>query len=600
MDPMTQQPTTRERWWTQVPPWLILGSALVLTPIFLFVTFQSISRQEEETTRLLLEKGAAMIRSFEAGARTGMRRMGWGGWQVQRLLEEMAQQPDVRYIRVVDEGGRILADSDASRIGTLLQNGMDLYRLAGVQDLEFKELEEQGVPVFEVFRQFRPMRPPPPRGGEPPPRGGESPPRGGGDWCRPHFEPGSSEGQGQVVFLGLDMSPALDARKREVTHAVLLTLTLLGIGLAGMLSLFLAQAYRSTRRSLSRVQAFSDHLVERLPLGLLALDAEERVLSLNDAARRIFRNDERTGHGEAIREILGPLFVEVLASLKEKGYVEEAWERRVEEGRPLSLEILGSALRDAQGALLGYVLLFKDMTEFRRLEKEVARSRHLASIGRLAAGVAHEIRNPLSSIKGFATYFKERHRGHPEEDRIAGIMIQEVDRLNRVIGQMLEFARPSVLEKKRMPLGPLIAHSMALMEGDAGKKGVHFHFVPPEDPCEAEVDADKILQALLNLYLNALEAMGAGGDISVALRPPGGGGPLQIIVSDTGPGIRSEDLPHVFDPYFTTKSTGTGLGLAIVHKIIESHGGSVRIESREGSGTRIVLSLPESGKEGVP
>jgi two-component system sensor histidine kinase HydH len=226
------------------------------------------------------------------------------------------------------------------------------------------------------------------------------------------------------------------------------------------------------------------------------------------------------------------------------------------------------------------------------LERELETSRRLASLGRLAAGVAHEIRNPLSSIKGFATYFKERYRDNPDDQKTSEIMIQEVDRLNRVITQLLEFARPPVIQKKRASLQSLIQHSLKMIERQASAKQIQVLCRLPPEIKEVALDPDGINQVLLNLYLNAVEAMDPGGKLSVSLSMDEGSAWIKIMVSDTGSGISKEDLAHIFDPYFTTKQTGTGLGLAIVHKIIEAHGGEVRAESEVGRGTTVTVLLP--------
>ena len=171
-------------------------------------------------------------------------------------------------------------------------------------------------------------------------------------------------------------------------------------------------------------------------------------------------------------------------------------------------------------------------------------------------------------------------------------MIQEVDRLNRVITQLLEFARPPVIQKKRASLQSLIQHSLKMIETQASAKRIKILSHLPSEIKEVSLDPDGINQVLLNLYLNAVEAMNQEGTLRVSLFAEQGSPWVKIMVSDTGMGIRKEDLEHVFDPYFTTKQTGTGLGLAIVHKIIEAHGGEVNVESEIGRGTTVSVLLP--------
>lgn len=385
---------------------------------------------------------------------------------------ETAQTPDIVYLLVTDAWGNILAHNDEAEIGQPHGVDLDLQRISRSDKVQWRQVSGPGgTSTFEVFRRFSPA-PVPFRG----PHGGRM--QGPNPWQRDMRDEIPPPEQPLIIFVGLDMGPIEAVRKQDTTNTILLASILLLIGFAGVVSLFLAQAYRATRRSLTS------------------------------------------------------------------------------------------------------------------LERELETSRRLASLGRLAAGVAHEIRNPLSSIKGFATYFKERYRDNPEDRKTSEIMIQEVDRLNRVITQLLEFARPPVIQKKRTSLQRLIQHSFKMIERQTSAKQIELYSQLSPEVREMDVDPDGINQVLLNLYLNAIEAMDQGGTLSVSLSHDPGSSWVKIAVSDTGAGISKQDLEHVFDPYFTTKQSGTGLGLAIVHKIIEAHRGEVRVESDMGRGTTVTVLLP--------
>jgi two-component system sensor histidine kinase HydH len=235
--------------------------------------------------------------------------------------------------------------------------------------------------------------------------------------------------------------------------------------------------------------------------------------------------------------------------------------------------------------------------EVRRLQQEVERTKRLASLGSLAAGVAHEIRNPLSSVKGFATYFREKLKDNPQDRDTATTMIQEVERLDRVIGQLLEFARPSTLRIKPVRLADLVQHSLKLIDGDARAKGIEIKSEVPSNLPDVLIDADRMSQVLLNLYLNSLQAMDAQGILEVTVSRDETRKLTTIIVADNGDGIDPAEQEHIFDPYFTTKPDGTGLGLAIVHKIIDAHHGTVKVKSKPGLGTAITLILPDGEEE---
>jgi two-component system sensor histidine kinase HydH len=172
-------------------------------------------------------------------------------------------------------------------------------------------------------------------------------------------------------------------------------------------------------------------------------------------------------------------------------------------------------------------------------------------------------------------------------------MVQEVERLNRVISQLLEFARPESIEKKPSSLRNIVQHSLKMVERQALEKGIKIENKFSIDKDEIMLDPDRIGQALLNLYLNSIEAMEEGGRLSVNISSSDDSENIIIEIADTGAGISEEDLSHIFDPYFTTKQSGTGLGLAIVHRIFESHGGSVRVESSPGKGTKVSAVIPK-------
>jgi two-component system, NtrC family, sensor histidine kinase HydH len=597
--------------WLSFLPWAILGSLAVLAPIMFLVAYGGITQEKENMSRLLVEKGAALIRSFEAGARAGMMDMGWGGRQVQRLLMETARQPDILYLVITDDNGMILAHSDPSHIGEKLDRVLPPVSPENSKQVRSHIRSESSGSVFEVYRQFMPL--PGGMSGHGPlgleRRGmgwGHEPetgaPQGGGgpncleerDWCSSYGNLRENrDGATHFIFVGLDMK-AVESAAAQATHRTLImSIALLLVGFAGLISLFLAQGYKVTKRSLARVQDFSDQVVGNMPMGLAASDETGRIAVFNEAAAAILGKTDHTILGEEASSILPPELWKITSRLDKEGEIlEEDIECSAGQSACLPLQVSGAALRGEGGRFSGYVLIFRDLTEVRRLQQEVERSRRLASVGSLAAGVAHEIRNPLSSIKGFATYFKERYKNHAQDRETAEVMIQEVERMDRVIGQLLEFARPSTLNIRPHSVPELIRHSLKLIQEDARAKGVEIHTqVPPEMPL-IRMDGDRMAQVLLNLYLNGLQATNTGGILDVGVTLNHDANQIKITVKDNGEGIDPANKEHIFDPYFTTKSNGTGLGLAIVHKILDAHAGRIEVESTPGKGTSISIFLP--------
>lgn len=559
-------------------PWIILGAVAVLLPIVALMTMENINRQKQQSIRLMMEKGAALIRSFEAGTRMGMRGGHGSGFQLQRLLVETAAQPDIAYLLVVRIDGTIIAHSRVDRVGNRYGTDLDLRAIdqAGTQRWR-RTASMDGDMVFEVVGRFAPLAKPSKRS-----RYGHM--MGAEEMHASHAAPSP-----MVIFVGFQTNDIDAARAADVRHTVVMAAVLLLVGCAGVLLLFLAQNYRLTRSSLARVQAFSDNLVSRMPIGLLALDREGRVTALNSVAEATLGVSSTHVIGRAAGAVIPAILADILEDTADS--VEKEVHCPVAGGRRISLDVSAAVLTDEDGEGFGRVILFKDLTEMRALRQELEKNRRLVTVGRLAAGVAHEIRNPLSSIKGFATYFKEKYRENGRDQEIATIMIQEVDRLNRVVGQLLDFSRPVRLHFQKVALKPFLEDTLRLVNDQSAEAGVAMTLDIFDDNLSAVMDTDKMKQVLLNLYLNALDAMADGGCLSV--RATGGkDGAVSIRINDSGAGIDSKDQSHIFEPYFSTKKSGTGLGLAIVHNIIAAHQGQILVDSKPGEGTTVRITLP--------
>jgi two-component system sensor histidine kinase HydH len=260
---------------------------------------------------------------------------------------------------------------------------------------------------------------------------------------------------------------------------------------------------------------------------------------------------------------------------------------------PLSLSV--SPISTGEEECGGAVIVLRDLSEIKRLEAKVRRSEKLAAIGALAAGVAHEIRNPLSSIKGFAQFLRHSLKDRPEEREYADIMVREVDRINRVVTDLLTYARPISIDRAPVNLPQLVRHTLRLVTADAQALNIIITADLAEDMEAVWLDGNQITQALLNLLLNALQAVSPGGVIALGAEKRDEGNRVRLWVEDNGTGISPEAQEKIFDPFFTTRDKGTGLGLAIVQKIVENHQGEIRIHSPvpgKKGGTLISLTIP--------
>lgn len=227
----------------------------------------------------------------------------------------------------------------------------------------------------------------------------------------------------------------------------------------------------------------------------------------------------------------------------------------------------------------------------RQLQEANNRREKLVALGHLAAGVAHEIRNPLSSIKGLAKYFAERTPVSSESHELAQVMGKEADRLNRVVSELLDLVKPAHLTLQSVDLNVVIAHSLQLISQDAKNRNIALQFTPESALRRIQADPDRLTQVLLNLYLNAIHAINREGTISVDASESDGQN-VEVTIRDSGQGMTTEQLQAIFTPYFTTKADGTGLGLAVVQNIIEQHGGTIHADSAPGQGAVFTFTLP--------
>jgi two-component system sensor histidine kinase HydH len=600
-----------------VSPLLFAGVLLILLPIFTFMTIDRLEKQKDFSFQRLLEKGVSLIRTFEAGTRTGMFTMGWGAQRIQTMLYETSLQPEVEYIMIISKDGLILAHSDASLVGqvvgslpeyeTMTEDASLFYHRLNPQkkDVEVFEVYKRFTPIRSKFRQRRMMKHRMQMGMDhsnlsqadsnqadsnrvDPKTQSDAKSK---DWSRLYLDadnaslPGMAE---HYIFAGLSMDKERQARDALLKETIWRGVLFFILGCVGMFALFIFQAYRSAKVSLKHVKAFSDNVIHNMPSGLVTINTEDEVTSINKAARDILG-----------RELNSPLpqMLELISEIKSS---KDIINRKVslvvgqtlDTEHKVRLDVTASPIKGSEDEVMGYLFLFRDLTQIMELEKQVQTNKHLAAIGKLAAGVAHEIRNPLSSIKGFATYFGKRYEDDVSDKETAQIMVKEVERINRSITQLLEFAKPMAVEKKRVDIDQMINHSLRLVSHDLETKNAETKVNIHTKREHIETDGDRMNQVLLNLYINAIEALENKGTLQIDVLDVANKDRIEIRVKDNGSGMDKDTLDLIFDPYFTTRPTGTGLGLSIVHRIVENLEGNIRVESSKETGTCFIINLP--------
>jgi two-component system sensor histidine kinase PilS (NtrC family) len=342
---------------------------------------------------------------------------------------------------------------------------------------------------------------------------------------------------------------------------------------------------------LAAITALHEAIVQSVASGLLTLDARGRVTFMNRAGEQItgYRLEEVAGRPASWFPALGPR-----AGRDELDFVNARGER-------LRLGFTGFPLRDRGGGQIGEAVIFADLSHLRAMEERVQRSERLADLGRMAAGLAHELRNPLASMTGSVELLRgvaERE----EERRLMDIVLREAARLDQLVTRFLEYSRPDAPRRGQVDLGRVTSETLEVFSHDPAAARVRL--LPEIQETPAWCDGDQLRQVLWNLLINSSQASqpsagspatpgGREGGCTVRVRcapDPGGGARLEV--EDDGPGIAAEDLPQIFTPFFTTKARGSGLGLATVQRIVDAHGGSVVAASTPGQGARFTVWLP--------
>ena len=379
---------------------------------------------------------------------------------------------------------------------------------------------------------------------------------------------------------------------------------------------------RRRLEELADLKSYTDNVLASMINGLITVDLDGRLVTLNPAAELMtgFFAGEATGRYctdvFAGTPQLGEILMETIAS--RTAYPGMAVTVRRRNGRTLSVEISAAPLKGGEGKDLGVIAVMRDLTVVRELETRLRRSDRLAALGSLAAGLAHEIKNPLTSLLTFSRHLTRRFDDEQFREKFQSVVPHELQRINGIVERLLELARPSRLTFAAVRLPVLLERVVDLCAHELDGRGVRLTREYARDLPAIWADADALHQSLVNLVRNALDAMPTGGrlvlrvgwagsdDIVVAGgRNPGAARRVQIEVEDSGVGIAPEAADRVFNPFFSTKESGTGLGLALTHKIIEDHGGVIDFRAAPGGGTifRIALALfpdppPETGTHG--
>jgi two-component system sensor histidine kinase PilS (NtrC family) len=371
------------------------------------------------------------------------------------------------------------------------------------------------------------------------------------------------------------------------------TVALIGSYLAESLE-NVGQRLEEATEQVADLQELTQVVVRSIHSGLITADLGSHVLFVNEFGEGILGRRLAELRGRRLREIFGSVLfeasaLEARASHERLERLEIAYRRPAGEDVDLGVSVSPLATADPRNA--GYLLVFQNLTEIKRLEREVRTNEKLAAVGEMAAHLAHEIRNPLGSISGSAQVLMAEANISAEQGRLLAIITRESKRLSDTLNQFLYQARPSVGARGPVDIGRLISEAVTLLRnGPEVGPGHTVEFEIDRGPHVCLADPDQIIQVFWNITRNALEAMPAGGTLRIRVAMDGG--TLLLSCRDQGRGMASEEQRRIFEPFQSGTPMGTGLGLAIVYRIVRDHHGDISLRSIPGQGTELEVRLP--------
>lgn len=545
---------------------LMLVTCLAIGAVLLMawqIIERSVADEEDSMIHALVLRAQSLGWAVEGAARLHKANLA-------DLLVEMGQQPGIVYIALVGDDGRIVLDSNPALTGQHLYTSQELNSLSPANFIQGR-FSPDDANIFETWKIFHPGR------------------------IRGHHLV-----RRLTLFIALDAADfqkeLKDYENRLLVEAALLLLLLLFA--SGLV--YFAFNYHLSRRRLDDSQALAKQIIDSYPSPLLVTDMKGRIKFRNGEAEKLFAIK---GNAASLVILPGLDWKEITDELCQgKTAFERELKFHAPDGIFYPVSLSDAIIRDRSGVPIGWLIILRDLREIKDLEKQLADSRRMAALGHMAAGVAHEIRNPLSSIRGYAGYLRQRLEGNAWAAATASLLEEEAIRLDKALSDLLLLSKKPKLKCESVSIAVLLNKLLLLLEPESHGRGINIRLDMPESDARLYLDKDRMLQALLNIALNAIEATRDGGEIVIGCRIDScGSSPCVISITDNGCGIPPGDLEQIFTPYFTTRAEGSGLGLTITRQIVEAHGGRIVVSSIAGHGTTFNIHLPvEAACQNVP
>ena len=570
---------------------IILFVFSVLATILGITTYQDIQREKEYVFETMKNKGITLAFSLQTSLRINVSSLKKDMKLIQKLIEKAANRPSIAYIALVDDNERVLAHTHQELIGKPLPLELGEARYIKKDRINTRSVisSTTNERIFEVIEPFIFIPPP---------------------TYLPEitFIPGkesteSSSGyniiaQAPEVYwwvIGFKVDRAIFATRAALYKAIATGIFLLVMGSVALYIIFTLQKYYVIKETLTDTTNSIGKILSSMYSGVIFINRQGKIITFNSAAEKITGFKEEEVRERQYTEIFNDQETsdsDLLNALN-SGYSchDRDVYRIVRDGRKLPLKVSVFPLYNEEGKIIGAGEIFQDLLKIKELEERVSREDRLASLGKFAAGIAHEVRNPLASIKGFAQYLKGKFSLKGSESYYTDIIIEEVERLDKIVSALLNFAKPKPLHIEMHNINSIIEESLALIEDKARKNHISIMKNLRDDLPLMNMDKDQVKQVFLNIFLNAIQEMEMGGKLEVVSRSNENSSVI-VEIKDTGRGISHENIQNIFNPFFTTKESGFGLGLSIANSIIESHGGEIKVISEIEKGTTFTIQIP--------
>lgn len=567
----------------------IVGIVFLMLVFIGVSTFTHINMNRRHVIDSANHQGLVILQTVEAAARSVMTPESRNEEAMGRLIVEVGRNSGIEHVYLVRKDGQIVHHNDTGMNGRMSNWIPDMNEGKGYAS-RFRKMPD-GTLVYEMAVRFAPF----------------DTLSTTGEVDRAQSMSGKIPVHSRfdsILILSLKMTAYESARKEDIQHAIVMAVILIALASGALFFTYVIRKYHGVNRMLKASQEYTDQVTANMANGLLSINPDGGIKSYNRPALEMLGIDERNARSMNLGQVIDLDMTGITSTLTEgKPVMDREFSRSLPDGRTVDMALSVTPIRDKSKSGNGAVVIIRDLREIKHLEEKVRRSEKLAAIGKLSAMVAHEIRNPLSSIRGFARFLSHVLKDNPKDREYAEIMVQEVDRINRVVSDLLTFSRPVELRHVSADIKALIDHTSLLIESDATSASVRIMINVEEDMEPVFLDPDQMTQALLNLALNSLQELSDGNTIEIGANRDNGDQSTVIWIEDDGPGIPDELKGRVFDLFFTTRAQGTGLGLAIVQKIIEDHGGTIAVESPargKSRGCRISIRLPDGQDQATP